>query len=50
MHRFERRKQICASEDAVEKLPTIGIERRGPGVVVYNRDVVHARERREVFE
>ena len=50
MHRFECRKQICASEYAVEKLPTVSVERRGPGVVVYNCHIVHPRERREVVE
>ena len=50
MHRFERREQVRASEDVVEVLPTIGIKRLDSGVVIYDRDVVHARERREVFE
>ena len=50
MQRLEYWKQIFASEDAIEVPPTICIERLRPGVVVYDSDVVHARERGEVFE
>lgn len=50
VHRFECRKQVGSCEDAVEVFPTIGIERPSPGVVVYDRDVVHAREWRKVFK
>ena len=50
MHRFKRRKQVCASESAIEVLPAKGIERPNPRVVIYDRDVVHAREQREVLE
>jgi hypothetical protein len=50
MHRFERRKQILASEDVVEVLPTIGIKRSRPVVLTHDSDGVHRRERWEVFE
>lgn len=50
MDRFERRKQIFTSKGAVEVLPAISVERREPGIVIYDRDVVHTRERREIFE
>lgn len=50
MDGFKCRKEISANEEAVEVLPTIGIERPKPGVVIYDRDAVHTRERREVFE
>jgi hypothetical protein len=50
INRFENRKQISAGKNAVEVLPTIGVERLRCRVVVYDGDVVHVWERREVFE
>ena len=50
VHRLECRKEISASEHAVEVPPAIDIDRPRPGVTIYDGDLVYARERREVFE